>query len=80
MIEKIRRTVQRIDPKAMYSPEQITEMGVILDSKLQVSRFKIYALIREGKIESVNLGAGGNPRYYVKGADLKKYVKTVFKI
>jgi len=80
MINKIKRKLDKVEADEMYSPEAIKELGLILDSNLKPSRFRVYSLIRNGKLKSVNLGSGSNPKYFVKGKDLKEYVRKILQL
>lgn len=80
MIKEIKRKLAKVENDELYSANAIADMGLILDSKLQPSRFRVYRLIRNGKLAAVNMGDGGNPKYFVKGKDLKEYVNTILRL
>ena len=80
MMNKIKRQLKLLKPDKLYTADQIVKMGLILDVNLKPSRFRVYRLIKNGEIPAVNLGKGKNPKYFVTGKDLKKYVETVMGI
>lgn len=80
VIQKIKKEYRKIDENALYSPEQIVDMELIVDTKLKSSVFTVYRLIKRGKLKSENLGSGGAPRYFVKGNVLKKFVKERYSL
>ena len=79
-IKKMKKEFGKIDKNAMYSPEQILEMGVISDTALKPSVFTLYRLIKNGKLKALNHGSGGAPRYFIKGAVLKDFVKERYSL
>lgn len=80
MIKHVTKVLKKIDNDALYSPEQIHDMGVIVNTKLEPSLFTLYRLIRNGKIPAVDIGTGGSSRHFVKGKDLKAYLEETYKI
>lgn len=80
-IERIKKTIQEIDDNDLLNPKQIVEeKGLILNTNLEPSRFTLYRLIKNGKIEAVDMGTGKAPKYFVRGKDLKHYVKNKWNI
>lgn len=76
---KILNRLKKVVDTEMYSPEQIVDMQVILNTKLEPSLHKVYRLIKRGDLPATNLG-GGQPRWFVQGRDLRKYVESRFNI
>ena len=80
MIEKLKKAIKKIKDDDLYSPEDIFELGVIVNTKLEPSMFSVYRLIKNGKLPAVDAGAGKHSRHFVKGADLKKYLVKTYKL
>lgn len=83
MIEKVKKALAKIKDTELYSPEDILKMGVIVNSKLEPSHFTLYRLIRNGKLKAVNMSTGSSSRhvrYFVKGAELKSYLKLTYSV
>lgn len=80
MIEKIQKAIKSLKDDKLYSTEEIIELGVIVNTKLQPSMFTVYRLIKNGKLKAVDIGTGGASRHFVKGSDLKEYLKATYKI
>ena len=75
MMETIKKAMTKIEDGKLYSPEDIHELGVILNTKLEPSMFTVYRLIKNGKLPAVNIGAGAHSRHFVKGEDLRSTSK-----
>lgn len=71
---EIKKIVLKIGDSEMLSVQEIHEMGVIVDTKLEPSRFSLYRIIKRGELKAVNLGGSGAPRYFVEGKDLKRFL------
>lgn len=80
MIEIVKKALKKIVDDKLYSPEDIFAMGVIVNTKLVPSAFTVYRLIKSQKLPTVNIGTGSKSRHFVKGADLKQYLKATYKI
>lgn len=80
MIEKVKAAYAKIKDGTLYSTDDINDMGVIVNTKLQPSPFTVYRLIKNGKLPAVDIGTGSSARHFVKGADLKKYLKETYKL
>lgn len=80
MVDKIKKALGKLKDEKLYSPEDILALGLVVNTKLQPSTFTVLRLIKNGKLPAVNLATGVQPRYFVKGADLKKYIKETYKI
>lgn len=80
VIENIKQEIKKVDDNDLLSPTQIENRGLILNTKLEPSKFSVYALIKQGKLKAIDLGTGGAPKYYVKGEDLKAHLKKYYKI
>ncbi len=80
IIEKIKKAMNRLKDDELYSTETIVDLGLIVNTKLQPSMFTVYRLIKSGKLPAVDMGAGKHSRHFIKGKDLKKYLKDTYKI
>lgn len=73
-IGKIKSKVRKIRPNKVYTTQEITRMGVVLNSRGEASAFTLYRLINSGQIPAKNLSIGKVPRYVVQGRDLRAYL------
>ena len=80
MIEQVKKALKKIQDDKLYSPEDIFEMGVIMNTKLVPSVFSVYRLIKSKKLQAVNIGTGTKSRHFVKGSDLKQYLKSTYQL
>jgi hypothetical protein len=80
MIKKVKKVLKQLKPSELYGTDEIMEMGVIVNTKLEPSSFTLYRLIKSGKIPALNMGTGKASRYFVKGADLRQYLKDTYKL
>ena len=80
MIAKVKRALGTLKDDKLYSPDDIQKLGVIVNTKLEPSLFTVYRLIRSGKLPAVNIGTGGASRHFIKGAALKAYLKSTYKL
>ena len=80
MIDKIKKAIAAIKGDKLYSTDEINEMGVIVNTKLEPSSFTLYRLIKNGKLPAVDIGTGSSARHFVKGSDLKKYLQETYKL
>lgn len=83
MLDKIKKQleeIREINDEALFSPQAIMEMGVVLNTKLVPSVFTFYRLVKSGKLTATNFGSGGAPRYFVKGKDLKVFLTERYKL
>ena len=69
-----------IDANAVYDPRTVIEMGFITNTKLEPSLFTLYRIIKRGQLKALNLGTDVQPRYAVKGSDLRDFVKKRYNI
>lgn len=80
MIDKVKNALKKLKDGKLYSSDDVHKMAVIVNTKLQPSSFTFYRLVESGKLPAVNLGAGAHTRLFVKGEDLKKYLKDTYKL
>jgi len=83
MLNKIEdkiKEIKEINDDALFSPQAIVALGVVLNTKLVPSVFTFYRLVRSGKLKAVNLGSGDAPRYFVKGKDLKNFLAERYQL
>lgn len=76
----VQKKIEAIKGDKMMTPNEIVDLGLVLNTKLQPSMFTVYRLIKSGKLPAANLGNGAVPRFMVKGSDLKKYLKERYNI
>lgn len=81
-VSEVKRKVKVLESDKLYSIDDIVKLGLIVDSKLQPSRFKVYKLIQSGELPATNLGnkEGRNPRWFVQGKHLRAYVSKLLNI
>ena len=72
--EKIRKRLESVEPKEMYSVVQVVAFEVILNTKFESVDYKVYRVINDGSLPAVNLGSKKMPRWVVEGQDLIEYV------
>ena len=80
MIEDIKKAIKKIKDGTLYSTEDIHKLGVIVNTRLEPSMFTLYRLIKNEKLSAINMGTGKHSRHFVKGEDLKKYLRETYKI
>ncbi len=73
---KLKRRLAKVDDSKMYNPEQVTDLGLILNINFEPSRHKVYRLIKRGGIPVVNMGTDAQPRWFIQGSDLRKFVES----
>lgn len=74
-LSEIRRAVKAIKPEQLYTPYEIANNGLILNTRFEKSYRHVYRLIQYKKLPAINLnGVDTKPRYMVKGADLKAFL------
>ena len=69
-----------INDDALFEPNKIVKMNLVVNTKLVPSVFTLYRLIKSGKLKAVTLGTGDAPRYFVKGKDLKKFLSNCYQL
>jgi len=74
VITNFKKQIAKIEDNKIYTPKDILEMGVVIDTNLKPSIFTVYRLIKSGKLKAVDLGTGSVAKYKVKGKDLKKFL------
>lgn len=73
-VKQIQGAVERVKAvadDAVFSPSEI--VALVKNKAIIPSVFSLYRFIKRGGIKAVNLGTEDEPRYYVKGRDLKKF-------
>ena len=74
MLKKIIAKIKKIDDEVMLNPNQILEMGIVLNTELKPSTFLFYRMLRRKEIKAINLGTEKSPRYFIKGKNLKEFL------
>ncbi len=75
-IKTLSNRVGKIKDAKLYKPEDIVKLRVVVNSNLVPSVFTVYRLIKSGALPAVNMSTIGKPRYFVRGADLKRLVRA----
>ena len=79
-IEKIKEKLETIDDNALLNAKQIADYDLIFNTNLEGSRYTVYRRIKGGDLPAVNVGTKNSPKYFVKGKDLKEYVRETLDI
>lgn len=81
-VNDVKKKARLLQSDKLYGVDEIVKLGLIVDSKLQPSRFKVYKLIQSGQLQATNLGNkdGRNPRWFVQGKHLRAYVSKLLNI
>ncbi len=79
-LSDIENKIDSIDDNSLLNAKDIANMGLILDNNLNPSRFKLYRLIKRGKLKAINNGTEAAPNYFVKGRDLKKFLRERYNL
>lgn len=76
--DKIRKRLESVDPLKMYSVVEMVALEVILNTNFESVDYKVYRLIKDGELPSVNLGSKKMPRWVTEGQDLIEYVEEKY--
>lgn len=68
--------INSISNEAVLTPSEI--VGIVNNKAILPSVFTLYRFIKRGSIKSVNLGTESEPRYHVKGSEIKKFYAERF--
>lgn len=63
--------VKAVADDAVLSPSEI--VTTVKNKAIVPSVFSLYRFIKRGELKAVNLGTEDEPRYHVKGRDLKRF-------
>ena len=74
-LSEIEKKIDTIDDNSLLNAKDIAHLGLILDNNLKPSRFKLYRLIKRGKLKVINNGTEAAPNYFVKGRELKRFLR-----
>jgi hypothetical protein len=76
MIDQIKKT-KKVDADKYYSPVEIINMGLILNTSMQPCKFTLYRLIRNGTIKATKVGSGNQfARYKIKGSEIITFINN----
>lgn len=78
-VKEIRTAVERVialSDEAMLTPSEI--VGTVKSKSVVPSVFSLYRFIKRGNLKAVNLGTEDEPRYHVRGKDLKRFITERF--
>lgn len=70
---------KRINAEKFYTPNDMVQMGIMTASNKDTQKQMLLRFIREGRIESLNLGSDKKPRYVVQGKNIIKYMDRQIK-
>lgn len=73
-VKQIQGAVERVNAvgdEAVLTPSEI--VSTVKNKSILPSVFSLYRFIKRGNLKAVNLGTEDEPRYHVKGRDLKKF-------
>ena len=73
-------TVMKLKDDDLFSPSDITKMGLIFNTRVNPCIYTLYRFLRNGEIKAMNLASDKWPRYVVRGAELKKFVQSKYKV
>ncbi len=79
-ITKTLALIEKLNDDAMLEPNEIIAMRAITNTHLLPSVFTLYRLIKSGKLPARDLSAGNKPRYFVKGRDLKDFIRNRYQL
>ena len=74
----LRRRLAKVDDKKMYSPKEVAELKLILNTSFEPSPHKVYRIIKRKEIPTVNMGTDTQPRWFVSGKDLRAFVEEKY--
>ena len=75
----IKKGLKNIDDDQTLDINEVFAMGLIVNTKLEPSRFTMYRLIKKGTLQTVDVGLG-QPRYLISGKSLKNFIKSRYKL
>lgn len=73
-VKQIQGAVERVNAQsdeAMLTPSEI--VNIVKNKSVVPSIFAVYRFIKRAGLKASNLGTDDEPRYHVKGKDLKKF-------
>lgn len=74
----MRRRLAKLEDEKLYDADEIVDRKLIVNSKLESHRYTVYRLIQRKKMPAINVGTDTQPRWKVKGKDLKTYVEKQY--
>ena len=78
--KQIRERARKIDDDELLTSAAIVKRGLIVNTQFKPSAFTLYRLIKRGSLKAVNMGNGDQPRFFIKGRDLKEFINKKYKI
>lgn len=69
----------KIKEDKFYTPKEIIKFGIMTAKTEDTKKQMLLRFIRQGKIESLNLGTDNKPRYVVRGKELIDYMNANLK-
>lgn len=71
--------LKKINPEKFYTPGEVVALGVMTASTEDTQRQMLLRMIRQKRIEAINLGGDQKPRYVIQGKNLVQYMKANMK-
>ena len=65
--------VNAVSDETVLTPSEI--VNIVKNKQIVPSVFSLYRFIKRGALKAVNLGTEDEPRYHIKGRDLKRFFK-----
>lgn len=79
-MQDIIKKANKLKDNDYYSPVEIAEMGLIVDTNLQPSYDTVVKRIKQGLLPYINVGTEKMPKYKILGKDIKEFVNKFYKI
>jgi len=73
--ETVKKRLKKINDDEMYEPKEIVKLGLVLNYRFEPSLDRVYRLIKRGLLPARNLG-DLQPRWFVKGKDLREFAES----
>ena len=68
---------KKIDAAKFYSPNEILDLGIVVNTSMQPCRHALYRLLRSNTIKSIKVGSGTTKaRYKVLGRELINFTNN----
>lgn len=70
---------KQIKEEKFYTPNEVVELGIMKANTIDTKKQMLLRFIRQGRIESKNVGGKNKPRYLIQGKDLIQYMNRQVK-
>lgn len=75
-MENLITDINKISDNSLLNPYEVAGNDVVKNLKLASNVYQVYRLIKGGYLPAINTSAGAKPRYFVKGRDLKNFIRS----